>query len=81
LWSCGSGSVPGTAWLWCGLAGDAGRRKRARQRDDPDAFITNPAVFGNLAEDQRFLDAYRSVLASLHQRGARAALAWLATWV
>ena len=53
---------------------------RARcQRDNPDAFITNRAIFGDLAENQRFLDAYRSALASLRQRGARATLAWLTT--
>jgi mannitol 2-dehydrogenase len=50
-----------------------------RQRDDPDAFIANRAIFGDLAENQRFLGAYRSALASLHQRGARATLAWLST--
>jgi mannitol 2-dehydrogenase len=48
-----------------------------RQRDDPDAFITNRAVFGDLAENRRFLEAYRPALASLHQRGARATLEWL----
>ncbi len=45
-----------------------------RQRDDPDAFIANRDVFGNLADDKRFVTAYRSALASLHQRGARATL-------
>ena len=44
------------------------------QRDDPDAFIANRDVFGDLAGDQRFVTAYRSALASLHQRGARATL-------
>ena len=48
-----------------------------RQRTDPDAFITNPAVFGDLADNPRFLAAYRAALASLHERGARATLAWL----
>jgi mannitol 2-dehydrogenase len=48
-----------------------------RQRDDPDAFIANRAVFGDLAENKRFLAAYRAALASLHERGALATLAWL----
>lgn len=49
-----------------------------RQRQDPDAFIANRAVFGNLAGDTRFVTAYRAALASLHQRGARATLESLA---
>lgn len=53
--------------------------ERARwQRDDPDAFIANRAVFGDLAENQRFSSAYRAALTSLHERGTRATLAWLA---
>jgi mannitol 2-dehydrogenase len=44
------------------------------QRDDPGAFIANRAVFGTLADDERFGAAYRSALASLHRRGARATL-------
>jgi mannitol 2-dehydrogenase len=44
------------------------------QRDDPDAFIANRDVFGDLANDKRFVTAYRSVLTSLHERGARATL-------
>jgi len=49
-----------------------------RQRGDPLAFITNRAVFGDLAGNERFAAAYRSALASLHQRGARATLESLA---
>jgi mannitol 2-dehydrogenase len=45
-----------------------------RQRDDPDAFIANRDVFGDLADDERFVTAYTSALASLHQRGARTTL-------
>jgi mannitol 2-dehydrogenase len=45
-----------------------------RQREDPDAFIANRDVFGDLVDDKRFVTAYRSALASLHQRGARATL-------
>jgi mannitol 2-dehydrogenase len=45
-----------------------------RNREDPDAFIANRAVFGDLVDDKRFVTAYRSALASLHERGARATL-------
>ncbi len=43
-------------------------------REDPDAFIANHDLFGDLAHDERFVAAYRSALASLYQRGARATL-------
>ena len=49
-----------------------------RQREDPDAFIADREVFGDLAGDERFVAAYRSALRSLHERGARATLAALA---
>jgi mannitol 2-dehydrogenase len=49
-----------------------------RQREDPDAFIRNREVFGDLAGDERFAAPYRSALASLHERGARATLESLA---
>jgi mannitol 2-dehydrogenase len=45
-----------------------------RQREEPDAFITNREVFGDLAEYDRFTQAYRAALDSLHERGARATL-------
>ena len=45
-----------------------------RQRDDPDAFIANRELFGDLIDDERFVTAYRSALSSLHERGARATL-------
>jgi mannitol 2-dehydrogenase len=45
-----------------------------RQREDPVAFIANRDLFGDLADDRRFVAAYRSALASLHERGARATL-------
>jgi mannitol 2-dehydrogenase len=44
------------------------------QRADPDAFIANRQLFGDLVDDKRFAAAYRSALASLHLRGARATL-------
>jgi mannitol 2-dehydrogenase len=45
-----------------------------RQNEDPDAFIANRQLFGDLVDDERFRTAYRSALASLHTRGARATL-------
>jgi mannitol 2-dehydrogenase len=45
-----------------------------RQREDPDAFIANRDVFGDLVDDKTFVSPYRFALASLHQRGARATL-------
>jgi mannitol 2-dehydrogenase len=44
------------------------------QRLRPTAFIENTALFGNLAQVPRFVEAYRSALDSLHTRGARATL-------
>jgi mannitol 2-dehydrogenase len=44
------------------------------QRDNPTAFIENTAVFGDLASEPRFVDAYRWALDSLHRDGARATL-------
>lgn len=44
------------------------------QRQHPTAFIENTAVFGDLAQAPRFVDAYRWALDSLHTRGARATL-------
>jgi mannitol 2-dehydrogenase len=45
-----------------------------RQRSDPDAFISNRDIFGDLIDKKPFVSAYRSALASLHERGARATL-------
>jgi len=53
---------------------DSLMRLARRQRDDPDAFIANRDLFGDLADDKRFVTAYRSALTSLHERGARATL-------
>jgi mannitol 2-dehydrogenase len=53
---------------------DSLTRAARRQRDDPGAFIANRQLFGELTGDARFAAAYRSALASLHQRGARATL-------
>ena len=57
---------------------DTMTRLARSQREHPDAFIANRAVFGNLADDQRFGAAYRRALAMLHQRGAQATLESLA---
>ncbi len=57
---------------------DSLMRLAQKQRTDPDAFIANRAVFGDLVDDERFVAAYRSALASLHQVGARATLESLA---
>jgi mannitol 2-dehydrogenase len=53
---------------------DSLMRAARRQREDPDAFIANREVFGDLVDHKPFVAAYRSALASLHQRGARATL-------
>jgi mannitol 2-dehydrogenase len=45
-----------------------------RQREDPDSFIANRELFGDLVDDRRFVAAYRSILRSLHERGARATI-------
>jgi mannitol 2-dehydrogenase len=45
-----------------------------RQHEDPLAFIANRELFGDLIDDERFVSAYLSVLASLHTNGARATL-------
>lgn len=44
------------------------------QREHPDAFVANRAVFGDLVDAPRFRDAYRWALDSLHRCGARATL-------
>ena len=44
------------------------------QHENPTAFIDITAVFGNLAHEPRFVDAYRWALDSLHSKGARATL-------
>ena len=46
----------------------------ARQKDDPTLFITNRELFGDLADNQRFVDAYLAALNSLHEHGARRTL-------
>ena len=48
-----------------------------RAQSDPDVFIANRELFGDLAEHERFVEAYREALASLYERGARDTLAGL----
>jgi mannitol 2-dehydrogenase len=43
-------------------------------RGERGAFIANRELFGDLADDKRFVTAYLSALDSLHERGARATL-------
>jgi mannitol 2-dehydrogenase len=49
-----------------------------RQAEDPLAFIANRDLFGDLIDNERFVSTYRSALASLHTKGARATLEDLA---
>lgn len=44
------------------------------QRDNPTAFLEYRELFGDLAEQPRFVDAYTQALDSLHRVGARATL-------
>jgi mannitol 2-dehydrogenase len=44
------------------------------QRENPLAFIENRAVFGDLVDQPRFVEAYRWALDALHSDGARATL-------
>ena len=45
----------------------------------PLAFVATRDVFGDLVDDQRFVTVYTAVLASLHDKGARATLEELAS--
>ncbi len=42
----------------------------SRQRDDPLSFVRNERLFGDLAGQRRFTEAYLSALAVLHRDGA-----------
>jgi mannitol 2-dehydrogenase len=44
------------------------------QRDNPTAFLENRAVFGDLVDQPRFVEAYLWALESLHRDGAHATL-------
>ena len=44
-------------------------------RESPLLFVSDRDLFGDLVDDERFVQAYTSSLSSLHERGARATLA------
>ena len=50
----------------------------ARQKDEPLAFIQDDQLFGDLASNDRFAEAYARWLGSLHELGARPTLERLA---
>ncbi|MBD7994760.1 mannitol dehydrogenase family protein [Arthrobacter sp. Sa2CUA1] len=50
----------------------------SRNREDPLAFISQPELFGDLASNDRFVQAYTEALALLHDAGARATVEKLA---
>ena len=58
-------------------AADPARATAVRNSEDPLPLLTDPSVFGDLVDDERFLAPYRQTLASLRGRGARATLAAL----
>lgn len=51
----------------------------ARQREDPLAFVRDEELFGDLATEPRFVEAYTAALDSLHTLGARATVERLVT--
>jgi mannitol 2-dehydrogenase len=46
----------------------------ARQHDDATAFIADRSIFGDLIDDERFVDDYVWALGSLYEYGARSML-------
>lgn len=58
------------------LADERMAAARAQVGEDADelAFLRNEDLFGDLAADERFTEAYRRSLASLHEKGARETL-------
>ena len=44
------------------------------QNDDPLAFIKNRSIFGDLIDNQTFVDAYLHAFTSLKEHGARETL-------
>ena len=47
-------------------------------RDDPLLFVSDRDLFGDLVDDERFVQTYTAALSSLYERGARATLEELA---
>ncbi|MGZ3218074.1 mannitol dehydrogenase family protein [Paracoccus sp. T5] len=50
------------------------RERALAARDRPDAFLENPAIFGDLARSQPLRQAFAAQLQSLHRQGVRATL-------
>ncbi|MFJ2967550.1 mannitol dehydrogenase family protein [Streptomyces collinus] len=50
---------------------DERRRAASRQRAVPTAFLENASLFGDLASNEAFLEAYTSALSSLYTAGSR----------
>ena len=48
-----------------------------RQREQPLAFIENRELFGDLVDDERFVDSYLQTLQRLHTDGAEDTLEWI----
>jgi len=48
-----------------------------QQREQPLAFIENRELFGDLVDDERFVDPYLQALQGLHTDGAEATLEWI----
>jgi mannitol 2-dehydrogenase len=48
--------------------------RAARQAFEPVAFLQSPELFGDLASNERFVEAYLTYLRSLHEQGARRTL-------
>jgi mannitol 2-dehydrogenase len=50
-----------------------------REHDEPNAFISQESLFGDLVRSERFATEYQAALRLLHTRGARATLESLAS--
>jgi mannitol 2-dehydrogenase len=48
--------------------------RAARQASNPTAFVESRELFGDLADNAQFIDAYLTALRSLHEHGARRTL-------
>jgi len=53
---------------------DRVRANAARNRTDPLSFVSDRGIFGDLADQPRFAEAYTWALTCLHEHGARATL-------
>lgn len=50
-----------------------------KNRDRPADFIADRELFGDLIDNERFVSEYTATLESLHRRGSRETLGWLAS--